>query len=255
MKTMKKFAKFIVHIKLTMAFIILGNIAIAQLYCNDLKSESGDTTKCLHENKQVSSIIEWDKEQRWGKLSIYKSDGSLIQEWELRKIHGTSSVDLEYHANGQVSKVDYRSAPDGGIQRFHRYYYYDQNGTLVNTVRNDYPAKLDDILRFEETSKPTNTAACAEIWTSVMLLQNSTKKTQKIKIIPVIQNSQTKERVTILKRNQIITVDSCFQAQFFQDPIKNVKIEFMKTRNNPTIMFKESSQPAKTKSIYVYELK
>jgi hypothetical protein len=255
MKQIKRFTKSNWHIKTLLVFTILGNPAWAQLNCTELKSEFGLTIKCLHENQPISSIVEWDKEQKWGKLAIYKSDGTLIQELELRKIHGTASADLEYHANGQVSRIDYRSAPDGGIQRFHRFYYYDQNGVLEKSVQNNYPSKLDDFIHFEETQIPTNVVACAEIWTSVLQLQNKTKRTQKIKITPLLQNSQIKELVTIIKPNQTITIDSCIQAQFFQDPIKNVKIEFSKTKKKPQLSFTKSYQPAKNKSIYLYEIK
>jgi hypothetical protein len=255
MKQIKRFTKSNWHIKTLLVFSILGNDALAQLYCSVSKSESVETIKCLHENQQISSIVEWDKEQKWGKLIINKSDGSLIQEWELRRIHGIASADIEYHTNGQVSKVEYRSAPDGGIQRFQRVYYYNQNGDLVNTVQDDYPSKIADVIRFEETPIPTNTIVCAEIWTSVMQLQNRTKRTQKIKITPLLKNSQTSERVMIIKPKQTITVDSCIQAQFFQDPKNNVKIEFLKTEKSPQIEFKKSYQSAQYKNIYLYEFK
>jgi hypothetical protein len=125
----------------------------------------------------------------------------------------------------------------------------------VNTVQDDYPSKIADVIRFEETPIPTNTIVCAEIWTSVMQLQNRTKRTQKIKITPLLKNSQTSERVMIIKPKQTITVDSCIQAQFFQDPKNNVKIEFLKTEKSPQIEFKKSYQSAQYKNIYLYEFK
>lgn len=226
----------------------------AQRNCKEEKSKEKQVKKCFHENGNISSNVEWDLENKWGKLIIYNFNGALIQEWELRKIHGIARAEIEYHPNGQVSKVNYSSAPDGGIQRFESTYYYSLEGNLVKTEKDDYPPKLTDFLLTEEEPIQPNTVKCAEIWTSKFQLTNNSKRTQKLVITPLLPNSLTKPRTIAIKPKQTLTLDSCIQAQFFQDPINQIKISFQKSNKKPNLKFKESKQPSRSEKIFIYEL-
>jgi hypothetical protein len=226
----------------------------AQLKCKEETSKENKLNKCFHQNGEVSSLINWDKENNWGKLLIYKSNGTLINEWELRKIHGIARAEVEYHSNGQVSKVNYSSAPDGGIQRFESTHYYSTEGHLIKTEKNDYPPKLTDFLLTEEEPIQPNIVQCAEIWTSKIQLTNNSKRTQKLVITPLLPNSLTKPRTIAIKSKQTLTLDSCIQAQFFQDPFNQIKISFQKSNKKPNLKFKEVKQPSKSEKIFIYEL-
>ena len=227
----------------------------AQNKCVNESTKDKELKKCFHLNGKVSSIIEWDKEQRWGKLIVYKSDGTAIQDWELRRIHGIAKAEIEYHANGQVSKVIYSSAPDGGIQRFERTYHFNSDGVLTSTDKNDYPTKLTDFVQIEEPNPHENSVQCAEIWISKLELINNSKRTQKLKVIPLLPNSLIKERTITLKPKQKTTIDSCLQAQFFQDPINQTNINYIKTNKKANLIFKEAKQLSKNQKTYIYEIK
>lgn len=226
----------------------------AQLKCKEETSKENKLNKCFHQNGEVSSIISWDKENKWGRLLIYKSNGTPINEWELRKIHGIARAEVEYYPNGQVSKVNYSSAPDGGIQRFESTYYYSLEGQLIKTEKNDYPPKLNDFPLTEEEQLQPNTVQCAEIWISKIQLTNNSKRIQKLVITPLLPNSLTKPRTIALKPKQTLTLDSCIQAQFFQDPINQINISFQKSNKKPNLKFKEAKQPSKIEKIFIYEL-
>lgn len=226
----------------------------AQNKCIEVSTNDKETKKCLHSNGKISSLIEWDKERRWGKLIIYKPDGTKIQEWELRKIHGIAKAELEYHSNGQVSKVIYSSAPDAGIQRFERVYCFNQEGNLTSSEINDYTHKLTDFRQLEDPIPQEIQTQCAEIWISKLELINNTKKTQKLKITPLLPNSLMKARTIILKRNQKITVDSCMQAQFFQDPINQTQINYLKSNKKASLKLKESIQISRSQKTFIYEI-
>lgn len=237
--------------------ILISNpfIISAQNKCLDESTKDKHLKKCFHLNGKVSSLIEWDKEHRWGKLIVYKSDGTIIQDWELRKIHGIAKADVEYHANGQVSKVTYSSAPDGGIQRFERTYHFNVEGVLTSTDKNDYPPKLSDFIQIEESIPQENPAQCAEIWISKLELINHSKRTQKLSITPLLPNSLIQARTINLKPNQRITIDSTIQAQFFQDPINQINIKYSKTNKKANLIFKEAKQLSRNQKIFIYEIK
>jgi hypothetical protein len=248
---MNLFAKVIFGLCL---FLLTWQLPVsAQLKCKEETSKENKLNKCFHQNGEVSSLISWDKENKWGKLLIYKSNGTLINEWELRKIHGIARAEVEYHPNGQVSKVNYSSAPDAGIQRFESTYYYSPEGHLIKTEKDDYPPKLNDFLLTEEAPIQPNTVQCAEIWISKIQLTNNSKRTQKLVITPLLPNSLTKPRSIALKPKQTLTLDSCIQAQFFQDPINQINISFQKSNKKPNLKFKEAKQPSKSEKIFIYE--
>lgn len=228
---------------------------MAQNKCIYESTKDKDLKKCFHLNGKISSLIEWDKEQRWGKLIVFKSDGTAIQDWELRRIHGIAKADIEYHANGQVSKVIYSSAPDGGIQRFERTYYFNSEGELTSTDKNDYPPQLSDFIKIEESIPQENPTQCAEIWISKLELINHSKRTQKLSITPLLPNSLIKARTINLKPNQKATIDSSIQAQFFQDPINQLNVKYSKTNKKANLIFKEAKQLSRNQKTFIYEIK
>jgi hypothetical protein len=154
-------------------------------------------------------------------LLIYKSNGTLINEWELRKIHGIARAEVEYHPNGQVSKVNYSSAPDAGIQRFESTYYYSPEGHLIKTEKDDYPPKLNDFLLTEEAPIQPNTVQCAEIWISKIQLTNNSKRTQKLVITPLLPNSLTKPRSIALSKRSSFKTRSIKLISHFKNQIKS----------------------------------
>lgn len=58
----------------------------------------------------------------------YNNRGKEIIHYDLRRFAGHASVYLEYYGNGQISKAEYSSAPDGGIQFWHKIHYFDEQG-------------------------------------------------------------------------------------------------------------------------------
>lgn len=249
-------------ISYTRNILTLGLILFAFKY--SLKAQSNCLTeitnnkelkKCFHLNEQISSIEEWNKDKTWGKLTIYKSDGTPIQDWELRRIHGIAKAEIEFHSNGQVSKVKYSSAPDAGIQRFERTFHFNNEGLLTLTEKNDYPPKLSDFVQIEEEIPQENTVQCAEIWVSKLELVNNSKRTQKLRIKPILPNSQIKEKTISLKPKQRITIDSTIQAQFFQDPINQLNINYIKSNKKANLKLKEAKQLSRNQKTYIYEIK
>lgn len=235
--------------------LLTKNLTIcAQINCLEESTKEKEVKKCFHENGNISSLEEWDKEHKWGKLTVYSANGKKIQDWELRKIHGIAKAELEYHKNGQVSKVAYSSAPDAGIQRFESVYYFNQEGKLTNTEKNDYPPKLSDFFKEDESIPQENQNQCAEIWISKLEIINSSKKTQKLNITPLLPNSLTKPRTIMLKPAQKATVDSCIQAQFFQDPINQTQINYFKSNKKVSLKLKETFQISSNQKTFIYEL-
>ncbi|MGV3630372.1 MAG: hypothetical protein ACO1O6_04165 [Bacteroidota bacterium] len=114
----------------------------AQLSCRKTSSDKENTTTCHHKTGAKSTVESWDKQGREGKITGYDKQGKELFCYSLRSFAGHASVYLSYHANGQVQKAEYSSAPDGGIQFYQEWYTFDENGVQTSFRKMDYPQEL-----------------------------------------------------------------------------------------------------------------
>lgn len=123
-------------------FICSTSLSLAQHKCKTDKTNTGTTTVCRHQNGSASTLEEWDKDRRQGSFTAYNSEGKELCKYYLRTFAGHASVHVSYHPNGQVKKVEFRSAPDGGIQFQHETIEFDEKGAKTNFYDFSYPPKL-----------------------------------------------------------------------------------------------------------------
>lgn len=67
------------------------------------KDGKRSTSICYSENKYEGLAI------------AYNSNGEVIGEWKLSRMHLLASVHFTFHSNGGVHKAEYSSHPDAGI--------------------------------------------------------------------------------------------------------------------------------------------
>lgn len=141
------------------AMLVMSHSIWAQLNCKTIKSTDGRCTNCYHANKQVSTTESWDQNEHRGKFEAWNSRGERLVAFELRKIAGHAGVDVSYYPNGQVSKLDYSSAPDGGIQYWNYIYTYNEEGVETSRVDLSRPDGFPHLYQperelFEEVQNP-----------------------------------------------------------------------------------------------------
>jgi hypothetical protein len=107
-------------------------VTYAQLKCTTTQDVKGTIESCKHANGRVSTVRYWDNDRRNGSFEAFDAEGLSIAEYDLRRFAGHASVYADYYANGQVSKLEYSSAPDGGIQFWHIIMRFDEVGQLVS---------------------------------------------------------------------------------------------------------------------------
>lgn len=111
--------KMFFHLLFFFSSLLFSQNIEAQLKCKTTKDAAGETTTCYHANSKKSTVIFNDaKEYRWHKLKIYDNAGNEIYSKEYGVKWGSSGVDLNYYANGQVQSARYTMQPDGGIQHY-----------------------------------------------------------------------------------------------------------------------------------------
>ena len=222
-----------------LVFILIGFTANAQLSCKTKATTDGGTVKtCLHKNGKVSTSETWDKDKRFGNAIAYNSKGEELYNHSLRSVGGHAYVSLEYFANGQVSKVYYSDAPDGGIQFYNSTTKFDENGVQTEFHETKYPHEIQMVL-VEPSVKKTEPVVeqkkeepkqevveCAILFKNYFEIQNGTTSKVTIKINALQNNTVIGEsREIVLEPSRKFVFDTVFTAQVgLQEDIYKLEI-------------------------------
>lgn len=142
--------------KTLVAFLILLQpfLASAQLKCKTTNQSDGSTIKqCFHQNGQVSTLESWDKDKRFGSIKGYTNQGKELFSHSLRSVGGHASVSLTYFPNGQLEKVDFSDAPDGGIQFYNSTTRFDEKGNQTAFSETKYPHQPEFEIQIPDSVK------------------------------------------------------------------------------------------------------
>ncbi len=193
----------------------------AQLNCKITTKNDGGTTKlCYHKNGNVSTNETWDAQKRNGTIKGFNAKGNEIFYYPLRTYAGHASVSLRYYENGQISRVHYSQAPDGGIQFDDETLKFDEEGNLIDKQSNNYPYETKTSLpKNYQEQKPSKKqykqeeVKEASLYMDYFIVQNKTKKPLEIQIKSFPNyNYQNKSFQFQIKPNQSISFDSIASA-------------------------------------------
>ncbi|MCB0773310.1 MAG: hypothetical protein KDB93_08040 [Flavobacteriales bacterium] len=112
----------------TLLFLTISVLAHAQGTVQRYTNDSGSFVLHRFTTGQISSREWMDLDNRWGRSWAYDRQGHVIYEQQTRRIAGHATVDFRYHPNGAVSRADYSTMPDGGIQWYESTTTFDENG-------------------------------------------------------------------------------------------------------------------------------
>lgn len=132
-------------------------LASAQLSCKTTSQPDGAAVKqCFHKNGKVSTVESWDKDKRFGAIKAYNNRGTELFSHALRSVGGHAYVSMTYFPNGQVEKVYFSDAPDGGIQFYNSTTRFDENGNQTEFFETKYPDQLElrSPVKVVDTVKP-----------------------------------------------------------------------------------------------------
>lgn len=235
--------------------ILCANVCLGQLNCKTSKNDKNESVKtCFHKNGKVSTEETWDSTKRSGFIRAYSNVGKELFYHDLRNYGGHASVHLEYYASGQLSKVYFSDAPDGGIQYYNSTTRFDETGTQTEFQETKYPFELEDLVvpqepkekpkqeKVEEKPKQ-EVVECAAIFSTVYQIQNLTNSRLKILIKALPNNAVVgTEKEVVLKPfeslafDTVLMADQFISAKVYQPEI--LKIE-TKSRKNKKIKVTE----------------
>lgn len=245
-------------------FLFFVNQALLSQYnCETISTLNGEETKsCYHKNKNISTQEIWDNDKKSGKSIGYDSLGKQLYEFNLRTFGGHASVNLSYYANGQVSLVQFSSAPDGGIQWYKEMIRFDEKGSRIEGRIDQNPNELlfpifTDTSKFvkpiEKKSIKQEGIACAVPYLTYYKIKNSTSKKIRVKLIPQKNRwVQLSEKNILIKSKEFATCDSIIQAQRFLDPNEGylVLLNVPKRKANKFLILRLETIYEENKRIY-----
>ena len=188
----------------------------AQLNCKTNSFNTDIITTCFHKNGQKSTVETWDKDKRDGKIQGFDLNGKELFTYYLRTFGGHASAHLSYFSNGQVQKIEYSSAPDGGIQFYQDSRKFNENGEQIDFWKIEYPLEtLTELKHFETENLKDSAQTIKKVeepvvqYQTVFKIMNTTGK----KIILHLEAQQNKfvklnnQELTI-SGSQLFTIDT-----------------------------------------------
>lgn len=195
--------------------VIFTITCFAQLNCKTTTNERQEiVTTCFHINKTISTLEVWDKDKHFGSVKGYDNQAKELFYYSLRSIGGSALAKITYYSNGQVARVDYSDAPDGGIQFYESTVKFDELGKQTGFSELKYPFEQITFQKEPAPQKPT-TAECAVPVFDQFEVKNATKS--KVTLHIKTKNNPNyikKEFFLTLKPNESIIFDSLVSAQF-----------------------------------------
>ena len=238
------------------------HLSTAQLQCKTRRTSTKAITTCLHENGKLASEEIWDLNHTHGQFAGFSNSGEKLFTYYPHTVGGHASVIATYHPNGQLSQVEFRGQPDGGIQREHEIREYAPNGHLILFRDLSYPTKLQWPFKQEITTDTpvvkhtTKPAECGEIWLSILEVVNTTKRPVRIELSR--KSSSTPPQSFTIQPKETLRVDSVIQAQYFCDPLAylNWRIVYKKAEGMKELLFEKNGilEPEHGRQIHRYKI-
>ncbi len=91
-------------------------------------TDTGTVTLHFFVGGGISTKAWTDTTGRWGRCRAYNKHGAVIYEQQTRNVGGHATVWFRYHPNGGISRAEYSTMPDGGIQWYRSITTFDTAG-------------------------------------------------------------------------------------------------------------------------------
>lgn len=206
--------KFIITI---IVYFVCSSSLWAQLNCKKTINEKGEQImQCFHKNGKVATIETWDKDHRMGKFVGYSFTGKQLFDYSLRSFGGHASVTVRYFSNGQVQRVDFSDAPDGGIQFYRSTITFDEQGKQLDFQETNYPFEQLTVpqLTSPPAPKQQEVATCAVLFKNYFAIENTTSTKVEMRVVEVRPNTPISvATVYQLKPHEQLVFDTIITAQ------------------------------------------
>lgn len=203
-----------------------------------MKTDTGTVVLHWFTTGQLSSKAWMDVDNRWGHSWAYDRSGNVIFDRQTRRIGGHASVDFRYHPNGAVSRADYSTMPDGGIQWYKSTTTFDtagvQTGFSEQGWDNEGPLH-PGIVKPERTvpkpAIPTKTVMEQHLFTNEYFVV--ARKNCRVQLRPKQPSPAAKNMDATLLRGDTLRGGTYSMGERFDPPLGQVDVKATNRRGKP----------------------
>lgn len=203
-----------------------------------MKTDTGTVVLHWFTTGQLSSKAWMDVDNRWGHSWAYDRSGKVIFDRQTRRIGGHASVDFRYHPNGAVSRADYSTMPDGGIQWYKSTTTFDtagvQTGFSEQGWDNEGPLH-PGIVKPERTvpkpAIPTKTVMEQHLFTNEYFVV--ARKNCRVQLRPKQPSPAAKNMDATLLRGDTLRGGTYSMGERFDPPLGQVDVKATNRRGKP----------------------
>jgi hypothetical protein len=203
----------------------------SQLNCQTIKIFSGDSTICLHQKGTISTIAFPSKQhERYYHFLAFDVNGNKVLEAGYGVLHGSASLDINYHSNGAIKSARRTFQPDGGIQHFDVTTFFKEDGTFSHEEDNSWDKQLTHP-NFEPSQPITVMPHKPYKGDSLSFhLKNTTNRKVKL-LVGYRWRSVNKEIITI-KKNASIEIGKYLPEKNDNDPSHYFELDILPTKRS-----------------------
>lgn len=203
-----------------------------------MKTDTGTVVLHWFTTGQLSSKAWMDVDNRWGHSWAYDRSGKVIFDRQTRRIGGHASVDFRYHPNGAVSRADYSTMPDGGIQWYKSTTTFDtagvQTGFSEQGWDNEGPLH-PGIVKPERTvpkpAIPTKTVMEQHLFTNEYFVV--ARKNCRVQLRPKQPSPAAKNMDATLLKGDTLRGGTYSMGERFDPPLGQVDVKATNRRGKP----------------------
>jgi hypothetical protein len=203
-----------------------------------MKTDTGTVVLHWFTTGQLSSKAWMDVDNRWGHSWAYDRSGKVIFDRQTRRIGGHASVDFRYHPNGAVSRADYSTMPDGGIQWYKSTTTFDTAGVQAGFSEqgwdNEGPLH-PGIVKPERTvpkpAIPTKTVMEQHLFTNEYFVV--ARKNCRVQLRPKQPSPAAKNMDATLLKGDTLRGGTYSMGERFDPPLGQVDVKATNRRGKP----------------------
>jgi|GEM_PF-6882675 len=157
------------------------------------------------------------------RVQVFNRRGDNVFEGHRRSYAGHATVDLQYHANGGVSRIDVSEAPDAGIQWYKARYTLDTEGNITDKQEQSHDdqttiSPLDPPVRPVPKPQQPSPDACAVPMQTQIVLHNLQRIPSELRLVGLYGPVIGREYLQVVGPGQKLVSHQLTMAERFLQP-------------------------------------
>ena len=157
------------------------------------------------------------------RVQVFNIKGDNVFEGHRRSFGGHATVDLQYHPNGGVSRIEVSEAPDAGIQWYRARYTLDAEGNITDKQEQSHDDRTTltvpgPAVQPVPRPQPPRPDACAVPMQTQIVLHNLQRVPHELRLVGLYGTVNGREYVQMIGPGQQLVSHQLTMAERFLQP-------------------------------------